>query len=165
MSFLSVASSIALVARRNVRGLSLAGVAAASVIGGAACRSPRPGYFGVALIPESQQALVSHRAVPSTNTEPVPAHALKAELSEWKISLNNARVSSGPVTIEVHNSGAATHSFEIEGNGIEQRTRAVAHDSTVTLSVDLKPGKYEIYCPLGSGMHKRMGMTADLTVQ
>ncbi len=165
MSFLSVPSSIALVARRNSRGLSLAGIAAATAIGGAACRSPRPGYFGVAVIPESQQALVSHRANPSTAAEPAPVYALKAELREWKISLDNPRVPSGRVTIEIHNSGTAAHSFEIEGNGIEQRTRPVAHDSTVTLSVDLKPGQYEIYCPLGSGLHRRMGMKADLTVQ
>ncbi|HSQ29146.1 MAG TPA: cupredoxin domain-containing protein [Gemmatimonadaceae bacterium] len=165
MSFLSVPNSVALAARRNARALSLAGIAAATAIGGAACRSPKPGYFGVALIPESQQALVSRRAVPSTVAEPVPVRALKAELREWKISLNGTSVSSGRVTIEVHNSGTTTHSFEIEGNGIEQRTRPVAPDSTVSLSVDLKPGKYEIYCPLGSGMHRRMGMKADLTVQ
>lgn len=165
MSFLSMSGSIALVARRNSRGLSVAAIAAATAIGGAACRSPRPRYFGVALIPESQQALVSHRASRSTAAEPAPVHALKAELREWKISLDNPRVSSGPVTIEIHNSGAAAHSFEIEGNGIEQRTRPVARDSTVTLSVDLKPGQYEIYCPLGAGLHRRMGMKADLTVQ
>ena len=168
MSFRSVPSSVALVAlvaRRNVRGLSLAGIAAATAIGGAACRSPRPSYFGVALIPESQQALVSHRAEASTVAEPAPVRALKADLREWKISLTSPRASSGRVTIDVHNSGTATHSFEIEGNGIEQRTRLVAPDSTVSLTLDLKPGKYEIYCPLGSGMHKRMGMQADLTVE
>lgn len=165
MSILSLPRSVALVARRNVRGLSFAGIAGAATIGGAACRSPRPGYFGVALVPESQQALVSHRPNRSTATEPAPARAVKAELREWKISLNSPRVSSGRVTIEVHNSGATAHSFEIEGNGIEERTRPVAPDSTTTLSLELKPGKYDIYCPLGSGLHKKMGMMASLTVQ
>lgn len=165
MSILTVARGVAFVARRNTRGLSLAGIAAAATIGGAACRSPRPGYFGVALVPESQQALVSHRPNRSTAAKPMAARAVKAELREWKISLNSPSVSSGRVTIEVHNSGAAAHSFEIEGNGIEQRTRPVAPDSTVTLSLELKPGKYDIYCPLGSGLHKKMGMTASLAVQ
>lgn len=164
MSVLSVSRSVARVARRNTRGLSLAGIAAAT-IGGAACRSPRPGYFGVALVPESQQALVSHLPNGSTVVERVAVRAVKAELREWKISLNSPRVSSGRVTIEVHNSGAAEHSFEIEGNGIEERTRPVAPDSTITLSLELKPGTYEIYCPLGAGQHRKMGMTASLTVQ
>ena len=165
MSILSLPRSVALLARRNTRGISLAGIAAAATIGGAACRSPRPGYFGVALIPESQLALVSHQASTSTAAEPAAARAVKAELREWKISLNSPRVSSGRVTIDVHNSGTAAHSFEIEGNGIEERTRPVAPDSTVTLSLELKPGKYDIYCPLGSGLHKKMGMTASLAVQ
>jgi plastocyanin len=165
MSILSLPRSVAVVARRNVHGLSLAGIAAAATIGGAACRSPRPGYFGAALVPESQQALVSHRPNRSTPAKPLATRAVKAELREWKISLNSPRVSSGRVTIEVHNSGTAAHSFEIEGNGIEERTRPVAPDSTTTLSLELKPGKYDIYCPLGSGLHKKMGMTASLTVQ
>ena len=165
MSILSLPRSVALVARRNTRGISLAAIAAATTIGGAACRSPKPGYFGVALVPESQQALVSHRRSTSTAAKPVAARVVKAELREWKISLSSASVSSGQVTIEVHNSGAAAHSFEIEGNGIEQRTRPVTPDSTVTLTLDLKPGKYDIYCPLGSGLHKTMGMTASLAVQ
>ena len=165
MSILSLPRSVALVTRRNTRGISLAGIAAAATIGGAACRSPRPGYFGVALVPESQQALVSHRPNTSSAAKPVAARVVKAELREWKISLNSPRVSSGRVTIDVHNSGATAHSFEIEGNGIEERTRPVAPDSTVTLSLELKPGKYDIYCPLGSGLHKKMGMTASLAVQ
>ena len=165
MSILSVPRNLAFVARRNTRGISLAAIATAATIGGAACRSPRPGYFGVALVPESQQAFVSHRPKRSTAGKPMAARVVKAELREWKISLNSPRVSSGRVTIEVHNSGTAAHSFEIEGNGIEERTRPVAPDSTITLSVELKPGKYDIYCPLGSGLHKKMGMTASLAVQ
>jgi plastocyanin len=165
MSIIFVRRSVALVARRTTRGLSLAGIAAAATIGGAACRSPRPGYFGVALVPESQQALVSHRPKSSTAAQPVTERVVKAELREWKISLNSAHVSSGRVTIEVHNSGAAAHSFEIEGNGVEERTRPVAPDSTITLSLELNPGNYDIYCPLGSGLHKKMGMTSNLVVQ
>ena len=110
MSILSLPRSVALLTRRNTRGISLAGIAAAATIGGAACRSPRPGYFGVALVPESQQALVSHRPNTSPAAKPVAARVVKAELREWKISLNSPGVSSGRVTIDVHNSGATSQS-------------------------------------------------------
>jgi uncharacterized cupredoxin-like copper-binding protein len=57
------------------------------------------------------------------------------------------------------------HVFEVEGNGIEKRTKSVAPDSTIAVTVDLKPGTYEIYCPLGGGKHRKMGMETDLIVR
>ena len=87
------------------------------------------------------------------NTEPFPG------------SLASDTVSSGPTSLRLHNGGTLAHVFEIEGNGIEKRTRPIPPDSTVALTVDLKPGRYEIYCPLAGGAHKQKGMDTDLTVR
>jgi plastocyanin len=95
----------------------------------------------------------------------LPVHDLKTDLSEWTIALSHDTVSAGSVTLRVHNAGTTAHMFEIEGNGMEKRTRPIAPDSTIALTFDLKPGKYEVYCPLASGIHKKMGMRTDLVVR
>ena len=51
----------------------------------------------------------------------------------------------------------------VEGNGVDQDGPIVQPGGTSTLSVNLKPGKYEFYCPFDS--HKQQGMTGTLTVK
>jgi plastocyanin len=111
-----------------------------------------------------------HATQPQTQSRRVTAApdekgVVKAELSEWKIALDTSSVAPGRVTFRVHNAGTTAHGFEIEGNGIEKRIGPIAPDSVVTLALDLKTGEYEVYCPLGSGSHKKMGMVADVNVR
>ena len=55
------------------------------------------------------------------------------------------------------------HALEIEGNGLEeQRTATLSPGDSATLTVDLKPGKYTIYCPIGG--HRALGMKGTITV-
>jgi uncharacterized cupredoxin-like copper-binding protein len=129
--------------------LALIGTTAA----GAAC-SPTPGHLSFAARPAPMR-------LEATNT---PPQRIKVELREWKIALATDSVASGPVTLQVHNAGTIAHAFEIEGNGTEKRTAPIPADSSATLSVTLKPGHYQIYCPLAGGAHKKMGMVADLAV-
>jgi uncharacterized cupredoxin-like copper-binding protein len=110
-------------------------------------------------------AAAAGAAVGAVSAEPAPARVVKAELNEWKVSLANDTVSAGAVTLQVHNAGTMPHVFEVEGNGMEKRTRPIPPDSTAVLTVTLKPGKYEIYCPLAGGKHKKMGMETDLAVR
>ena len=39
------------------------------------------------------------------------------------------------------------HAIEVEGNGVEKETETVT-GGNADLTVDLKPGKYEFYCPV-----------------
>ena len=121
---------------------------------GAAC-SPKPGHFGFAARPTGPVR---------TEATPAAPQRVKVELHEWKIVLASDSIASGPISLQVHNAGSMAHVFEIEGNGMEKRTAPIPADSSATLSVTLKPGRYEIYCPLAGGKHKKMGMTADLAV-
>jgi uncharacterized cupredoxin-like copper-binding protein len=110
----------------------------------------------------SQLAHPAATARASRSAEPT---VVQAQLSEWKITLTTDSVASGPTTFQVHNSGTMPHAFEVEAKGIEKRTRPIPPDSSATLTLDLKAGKYEIYCPLGEGSHKKMGMETDLVVR
>src|SRR5215204_4241036 len=89
---------------------------------------------------------------------------LHATLSEWKIELSRQRLTGGSVVVTVENVGSIPHQLEIEGNGIEQRTELIQPGSSGTLRLNLKPGSYEVYCPVGDDSHKKLGMETHLTV-
>ncbi|MFL5532048.1 MAG: hypothetical protein ACJ8BC_08755, partial [Gemmatimonadales bacterium] len=89
---------------------------------------------------------------------------LHATLSEWKIELSRRTLAGGPVSVSVENTGSIPHQLEIEGNGIEQRTELIQPGSNATLRLNLKPGSYEVYCPVGNDSHKKLGMETHLTV-
>jgi plastocyanin len=68
---------------------------------------------------------------------------------------------AGKVTLKIVNQSSVPHAIEVEGNGVEKATKTITGgDAGVT--VDLKPGKYEYYCPVGN--HKEQGMKGTLTV-
>ena len=69
---------------------------------------------------------------------------------------------AGSVTIEFANASQVPHAVEIEGNGIEEETETVTGEDAPPLTVDLKPGEYEFYCPVGN--HRAEGMEGTLTV-
>ena len=69
---------------------------------------------------------------------------------------------AGSVTIEFANASQLPHAVEIEGNGIEEETETVTGEDAPPLTVDLKPGEYEFYCPVGN--HRAQGMEGTLTV-
>lgn len=95
-----------------------------------------------------------------------PGHAgtVEAKLSEWKIELSASTVPAGPVTVTATNAGSIPHALELEGQGIEQKTDLIQPGSTATLTVNLKPGSYEVYCPVGETSHKKLGMETQLKV-
>src|SRR6478736_3961572 len=100
-------------------------------------------------------------AMPARRGNPVP---VSAKLSEWAIELSEATVPTGPVTFTVTNGGTIPHAFEVEGNGTERETPQIQPGASATLTLTLKPGTYEIYCPVGEDSHKKLGMDTHLTV-
>src|SRR3954451_24881008 len=101
-----------------------------------------------------------HRSAPAGGTA-----ALTATLSEWKIDLSSQTVAAGKVTFTATNAGSIPHALEVEGNGLEQKTPLIQPGETATLTLTLKPGGYEIYCPVGEDSHKKLGMDTHLKVE
>ena len=89
---------------------------------------------------------------------------LNAKLSEWKIQLSEETVVEGLVTLTINNTGSIPHALEVEGQGIEQRSPLIQPASSATLSLTLKAGNYEVYCPVGDDSHKKLGMETHLKV-
>jgi plastocyanin len=70
---------------------------------------------------------------------------------------------AGSVEVDFSNEAQLPHAVEIEGNGVEETTETVTGADAPPLTVDLKPGTYTIYCPVGD--HRAEGMEATLTVR
>jgi uncharacterized cupredoxin-like copper-binding protein len=56
------------------------------------------------------------------------------------------------------------HAVFVLGEGVAQGTREIAARQSGTLRLTLKPGIYEIYCPMSDQSHKMAGMTRKITV-
>jgi plastocyanin len=69
---------------------------------------------------------------------------------------------AGEVSIELVNESSVPHAIEVEGNGVEEESETVTGANT-TLTVELEPGEYELYCPVGN--HRDQGMDGTLTVE
>src|SRR6185295_1224378 len=112
--------------------------------------------LGGALVP----LLLGAAAVGSTTSPTV----VDVRLSEWKVEVSAATVPAGPVVFRVANAGQIEHAFEVEGKGLEKRSEPIVAGAEGTLNVTLKPGRYELYCPVGNGAHKQAGMQTTIKV-
>ena len=84
-----------------------------------------------------------------------PGGALKFD----KTSLS---AKAGKLTVVMDNPSQTPHAVEVEGKGLEKATKTLT-GGTAKVTVDVKPGKYEFYCPVDG--HKAAGMKGTLTVQ
>ncbi len=83
-----------------------------------------------------------------------PGGALKFDKKELSAK-------AGKVTITMDNPSSVPHAVEVEGNGVEKETKTLT-EGKASLTVDLKSGKYEFYCPVDG--HRQAGMEGTLTV-
>jgi uncharacterized cupredoxin-like copper-binding protein len=83
--------------------------------------------------------------------------------TEYKLDPSDPTVEAGSVTFDVSNDGTTTHNLEVEGNGVEEESDDLEAGAKGQLTVDLKPGTYEIYCSIDG--HKDLGMEGEVTVQ
>ena len=108
-------------------------------------------------------AALAFAGTPANRSAGDPA-AVSVKLSEWKVELSQNSITAGPVTFNVTNTGSIPHAFEVEGQGIERETIVIQPGSSATLTLTLKPGTYEVYCPVGNDSHKKLGMQTDLKI-
>ena len=90
------------------------------------------------------------------------AGTVAVTLTEYAIDMPQS-LPAGPTTFVIHNEGQKTHSFVLQGEGSEEKLASFLRPhATANLEVALKPGKYKVYCPIGS--HEAKGMTRTLVV-
>jgi hypothetical protein len=78
----------------------------------------------------------------------------EVQLIEYAIRMPET-LPAGHIAFNVQNAGREQHGFEIEGNGIEEKTDILQRGDTTSLEMDLRPGTYTVYCPVKG--HKEKG--------
>lgn len=88
---------------------------------------------------------------------------VEVKVKEYMIDMPLS-IAAGATTFKVTNIGKEAHGFEIEGNGMEKQiTPRLKEGESGSLRVDLKPGTYQVYCPVKG--HKMLGMSLELTAK
>ncbi len=84
--------------------------------------------------------------------------------TDYKLAFSTTKLKPGTVTFVARNEGKVAHSLEVDGPGVSHRRIAgtIAPGGSRSLTVTLKKGTYEVYCPVDS--HKSLGMDAHLRV-
>src|SRR5256884_2567635 len=95
---------------------------------------------------------------------PGVASTVNVKLSEWNVVLSQASVAAGPVTFVITNAGSIPPAFEVEGHGSEKEIETIQPGASDTLTLTLKTGSYDVYCPVGEDSHKKLGMDTHLKV-
>lgn len=92
------------------------------------------------------------------------AQAVTVTLAEFTLALTRDTVKAGPVTFKVKNAGKMAHGFYVRGEGIAKGSHDIEAGQEGSLTVTLKPGMYEVYCPMSDMTHKNAGMSQKLVV-
>jgi plastocyanin len=116
-------------------------------------------------------------AAPASSTAPTTASSSGTSGATQTLVLNVVESASslafdksaltaaaGTVTIELKNGTGdqMPHAIAIVGNGADAKGEVVQPGGDSKVTVDLKPGTYTYYCPVGQ--HEQAGMKGTLTV-
>jgi plastocyanin len=83
---------------------------------------------------------------------------------EYSVKLpGGSTLAPGKQTFEVANAGKIPHDLAVEGAGAEQKTPLIDAGEKARLAVELKPGRYKLYCTVPG--HEQLGMRTEVTVR
>jgi uncharacterized cupredoxin-like copper-binding protein len=103
-------------------------------------------------------------AVVAVSSTTAAAQAVPVTLSEWKVELGRDSVHAGAVKFQIKNEGSTTHGFYVRGEGVDKGSREIPAGQSGSFTLTLKPGTYEVFCPMADLSHKKAGMTTKLHV-
>ena len=92
------------------------------------------------------------------------AQGITVSLTEWTVELSKDTVKAGSVTFRVTNNGSMAHALYVKGAGVAKGTRDLAKGESATLTLPLKAGTYDVYCPMAEGSHQVAGMAHKIVV-
>ncbi len=87
---------------------------------------------------------------------------LSADPSALKFDKTKLTAKAGKVTLSMANPSGIPHAVAVEGNGVDKDGNTVQKGGTSKVSVTLKAGTYDFYCPVDG--HRAAGMEGKLTV-
>lgn len=103
------------------------------------------------------------KPAPQASAAKAGALSLSADPQQLAFDKKALSAKAGKVTITMKNPSSIPHAIAIEGKGVDKDGNTVQKGGTSTVSVSLKPGTYDFYCPVDG--HKQAGMEGKLTVR
>lgn len=123
----------------------------------AACRDSNENKEQGKFLEAAQQSATDTAAHPGSLGGPVPVPLVSAgttvlvTIEDNLITVANPdQIPPGPAVFTLKNVGSQVHGLFVEGNGISRSpdTPTIPAGGTVDFDVLLKPGTYELYCPV-----------------
>jgi plastocyanin len=88
---------------------------------------------------------------------------VKATETDFHIALTKTKWTPGKYTFVAVNKSPLTHALEISGPGVSNaRSKDISDGQSTKLTVTLKKGDYDIFCPIPG--HKVLGMNVNIVV-
>lgn len=117
------------------------------------------------ILEESRMHRILFAAALAASASVASAQPVVVTLSEFKVGLVRDTVKAGVVVFRVRNSGTISHGFWVtDGNKLDKGTPDIPAGQEATLTVTLKAGVYDVYCPVSDLTHQKAGMTRKLVV-
>jgi uncharacterized cupredoxin-like copper-binding protein len=110
--------------------------------------------------PSTSTKAATTTSTPTTTAAAPQAQKVAVSETEFKITLPSTSFKAGKITFDVKNTGKIPHDLAIKGTS--DKTKLIQAGGSATLSVTLKPGKYELYCSVPG--HEAAGMKQNITV-
>ena len=99
-------------------------------------------------------------AAPTTTAAKPAATKVQVSETEFKITTDLTSFKAGQITFVAKNDGKIPHDLAVKETG--DKTKEIPPGGTAELKVNLKPGKYELYCTIPG--HEAAGMKLTITV-
>jgi uncharacterized cupredoxin-like copper-binding protein len=144
--------------------LPLAAASAALAFAGCGSSDNKSDSSTAASTPPPTQTQTSTTPAPSGGSGAGGNLKLSADPSgQLKFDKSSLTGKAGKVTLVMDNPSSVPHAVAVEGKGVDKDGNTVGKGGVSKVTVDLKPGKYEFYCPVDG--HKDAGMKGTLTIQ
>ncbi|WP_200865575.1 copper-binding protein [Streptomyces viridochromogenes] len=105
----------------------------------------------------------SPTAARTTATSQPAARTVQVRETEFALQLSETTFTPGTYTFVAENAGEVAHALAISGPGVPTtQTGVLEADETAKLTVTLREGEYELWCPVGN--HRQLGMEARIQV-
>lgn len=85
-------------------------------------------------------------------------------MTEFELKLSRKSFTPGTYTFTADNAGKTVHALVIVGPGVKgAHTKTIKGGQKATVTVKLKKGSYELFCPVDN--HKQLGMDTHIRVK
>jgi plastocyanin len=88
---------------------------------------------------------------------------LQASTSALRFNVTTLRATHGKVTVVMSNPSSTPHAIAVQGHGLDKDGKIVGKGKTSQVTLTLKKGTYNFYCPVPG--HKAAGMKGKLIVK